>query len=139
LLCKYWDSPRRQRQRVARRNYKGKEADRLVTRSDPGVVSLVAELRGHGPTSRQQWKTRVEERKALDASQAAITLALLLTDEELDSLGGEMEMEKSWGAEDQVDAFSQGPQPAARHGEPAQVFPANTAAPDGRPRMDGGI
>jgi hypothetical protein len=29
------------------RDYKGKEADPLVTRIDPGVVSLVAELRGH--------------------------------------------------------------------------------------------
>jgi hypothetical protein len=29
------------------RDYKGKEADRVVTRSDPGVISLVAELRGH--------------------------------------------------------------------------------------------
>ena len=27
------------------RDYKGKEADRLVTRIDPGVVSLAAELR----------------------------------------------------------------------------------------------
>jgi hypothetical protein len=30
------------------RDYKGKEADRLVVRIDPGVVLLVAELRGHG-------------------------------------------------------------------------------------------
>jgi hypothetical protein len=29
------------------RDYKGKKADRLVVRIDPGVVSLVAELRGH--------------------------------------------------------------------------------------------
>jgi hypothetical protein len=29
------------------RDYKGREADKLVTRIDPGVVSLVAELRGH--------------------------------------------------------------------------------------------
>ena len=28
------------------RDYKGKKADRLVTRIAPGVVSLVAELRG---------------------------------------------------------------------------------------------
>jgi len=28
------------------RDYKGKEADRLVTRIDPGAVSLVAELHG---------------------------------------------------------------------------------------------
>jgi hypothetical protein len=30
------------------RGCKGKETDLLVTRIDPGVVSLVAELRGHG-------------------------------------------------------------------------------------------
>jgi hypothetical protein len=30
------------------RDSKGKEADRLVTRIDPGVVPLVAELRGQG-------------------------------------------------------------------------------------------
>jgi hypothetical protein len=34
----------------------------------------------------EQWKTRVEERKVIDASPAAITLTELLTDEELDSL-----------------------------------------------------
>jgi hypothetical protein len=31
------------------------------------------------------------------------------------------------------------PQPPARHGEPAQVFPANAAPADGRPRMAGVI
>jgi hypothetical protein len=59
-----------------------------VTRIAPGVVSLVAELRGHERQAAEelgQWKTRVEERKPLDAS-AAIALAMLLTDEELDSL-----------------------------------------------------
>jgi hypothetical protein len=30
------------------RDYKGKKADRLVTRIAPGVVSLLAALRGHG-------------------------------------------------------------------------------------------
>ena len=71
------------------RGYKGKEADRVVTRSAPGMVSLVAELRGHerqAPEELERWKTRVEERRVVDASPAAITLALLLTDEELDSL-----------------------------------------------------
>jgi hypothetical protein len=29
------------------RDYKGRKGDRLMTRIDPGVVSLVAELRGH--------------------------------------------------------------------------------------------
>jgi len=31
------------------RNYKGKEADRLVLRIDPGAVTQVAELRGRVP------------------------------------------------------------------------------------------
>jgi hypothetical protein len=31
------------------------------------------------------------------------------------------------------------PQPAARHGEPAQGLPADAAPPDGRPRLDGVI
>ena len=55
-----------------------------MTRIDPGVVSLVAELRGHERQAAEelgQWKTGVEEPKVIDASPAAITLALLLTDE----------------------------------------------------------
>src|ERR1019366_6426190 len=66
---------------ILRRDYKGKEADRLVTRIDPGVVSLVAELRGHGRQAAEeleQGKNRVEEHK-LDASPAAITLAMICT------------------------------------------------------------
>jgi hypothetical protein len=43
------------------------------------VVSLVTELPGHE-------RQGAEERKPLDASPAAIILALPLTDEELDSL-----------------------------------------------------
>ena len=57
------------------RDCKGKEADRLVTRIDPGLLSLVAELRGHerqGAEELGQWKTRAEERKVIDASPAAI-------------------------------------------------------------------
>jgi hypothetical protein len=71
------------------RDYKGKGADRLVTRLDPGVVSLAAELRA-----------REQPRNGSNVAS---------------------------------------PQPAARRGEPAQVFPANAAAPDGRPRLDGVI
>jgi hypothetical protein len=76
-----------------------------VTRIDPGVVSLVAELRGHERQAAGelgQWKTGIEEPKPLDASPSAI-------------------------------------KPAARHGEPAQVLPANAAAANGRPGMDGVI
>lgn len=52
------------------RGYRGKDADRLVTRIDPGVVSLVAELRGHEKQAAEelgQWKTRVEKRTPRDA------------------------------------------------------------------------
>ena len=76
-----------------------------MTRIDPGVVSLVAERRGHERQAAEelgQGKTGVEERKPVDASPAAV-------------------------------------KPAALHGEPAQVFPANAVAADGRPRLDGGI
>jgi hypothetical protein len=54
------------------RDYKGKEADRPATRIDPGVISLVAELRGHerqAAEELEQWKAGVEECKALDTPQ----------------------------------------------------------------------
>jgi len=38
-----------------------------------------------------------------------------------------------------IDASPAAIKPAARHGEPAQVFPANAAPPGARPRMDGVI
>jgi hypothetical protein len=62
------------------RDYKGKNAARLVTRIDCGLVSLVAELRGHerqAAAELGQWKAHHEERKSLDASPAAISLAML--------------------------------------------------------------
>jgi hypothetical protein len=62
------------------RGYKGKEADQPVTCIDPGVVSLVAKLRAHerqAAEELEQWKTGVEERKVIDASPAAITLAAI--------------------------------------------------------------
>ena len=49
-----------------------------MTRIDSGVVSLVAELRGHERQAAQElerWKTHHEVRKVIDASAAAITLA----------------------------------------------------------------
>jgi hypothetical protein len=45
------------------RDYKGRKGDRLMTRMDPGVVSLVAELRGHerqAAEELEQWKTGVD-------------------------------------------------------------------------------
>jgi hypothetical protein len=60
------------------RDYKGKEAVRLVTRTDTGVISLVAELHGHELQAAEDWAREEprEERKPLDASPAATTLAL---------------------------------------------------------------
>lgn len=62
------------------RDYKGKDADVLVTRTNPGVVSLVGELRGHQRQAAQelgQEKTGVEERKPPDALPAPVTLAMI--------------------------------------------------------------
>ena len=81
----------------------------------------------------------VQERKPLDASPAAITLALLLTGEELGSLekrAGDGEIARGGRPGGAIVASTQ---PAARHGEPAQLFPANAAPADGRRRVDGVI
>ena len=79
------------------RDYKGKEADRLVTRIDSGVVSPVHELRGHEPPGRRgtQWKTRVEARKPLDASPTAITLAMISCPE-TEASRGKRESRSGW-------------------------------------------
>jgi hypothetical protein len=37
------------------RDHRGKKTDRLVTRIDPGVVSLVAELRSHERQAAENW------------------------------------------------------------------------------------
>jgi hypothetical protein len=68
------------------RDYKGKEADRQVGRIDPGVASLLAELRAHerqAAEELEQWKTHVEEHKVIDASPAAITLGMVCSREQL--------------------------------------------------------
>jgi len=43
------------------RGYRGKDADRLVTRIDPGVISLVAELRARPPRSWAHERQAAEE------------------------------------------------------------------------------
>jgi hypothetical protein len=73
----------------------------------------------------------------IDASPAAITLVLLLTDG-WTRWRRVLEVEKSRGRTTRW-IRCPSPQPAARHSEPAQVFPANAAADDGRPRLDGVI
>ena len=56
----------RWRQRIASAGTARARGDRLVTRIDPGVVSPLTGLRGHGRRAAEdlgQWKTGVEERK----------------------------------------------------------------------------
>jgi len=67
------------------KDYKGKVADTVVYKVDTG---LLAELRGHERQAAEelgQWKTRVEERKVIGASPAAMTLAAIFTTAELGS------------------------------------------------------
>jgi hypothetical protein len=55
---------------LLRRDYKGKNADRLVTRN-PAIISLVVELCRHERQAAEelgQWKTGVEEPKPLATS-----------------------------------------------------------------------
>jgi hypothetical protein len=71
------------------RGYKAKKANRLVTRIDPGVVSLVNELRGYewqAAEELEQWKTHHAAPKPLDASSAAVTLAMICTREQLEEM-----------------------------------------------------
>jgi hypothetical protein len=124
------------------RDYKGKEADRLVTRIDPGVVLLVAELRGHGRQASEelgQWKTHQEERRVMDASPAAITLATLRNGEGLDSMekrAGDGEI-AGHGRPDGSNVTS--PQPAARHGRACPSIPRRWCSPRRRSRVGGVI
>jgi len=72
------------------RHFKGKEADQLVTRINPGVVSLVAGLRAHerqAAEELEEWKTRVEEHKRLDAAPAT-RAGMLLTVAEFSGVKG---------------------------------------------------
>ena len=61
----------------------------------PGIVSLLSELRAHEQQAAQelsQWQTRhlVEERKTIDATPAAVALAMILTAEQLEELEAKM-------------------------------------------------
>jgi hypothetical protein len=78
-----------------------------LTRIDPSVVSL-AELRARGRQAAEapeQWKAGVKEHRPLAASPAAISLAMLMTGEELDSqetMAGVGEIERRGRSVDQM-------------------------------------
>jgi hypothetical protein len=103
------------------------------------MKDLVAELCAYERQPAEQlgqWR-RTTKSRVIDASPAAITLATLLTDEELDSLEKRAGDGEIAGRGRPGGSNVASPQPAARHGGPAQVFPANAAPPDGRGHEDG--
>jgi hypothetical protein len=68
------------------KDYKGKEAARLVTRIDTGVMALSAELRAierQAAEELAQWKVVIESRKVLDATPAAVMLGMIMSKEQL--------------------------------------------------------
>jgi len=63
------------------RKYKGKNADQLVTRIDPAIISLISELLRHERQAAQelgQWKTGVVAPQLPNASPPTLTLAKYL-------------------------------------------------------------
>jgi hypothetical protein len=86
----------------------GEGADRLVTRIDPGVVSLVAGLGGperQAAAEVDQWKTHHEERRVINASPTSIWPCCWLT-RSWTCWRRALGMEKSRGADDLVDQMS---------------------------------
>ena len=72
------------------RDYKG-NGGQVVTRVDSGIVALCSELRAHEQQAAQelsQWQTKVlvEERKMIDATPAAVALAMILIADQLEEL-----------------------------------------------------
>jgi hypothetical protein len=68
------------------KDYKGKDADQLVTKIDPGVMALSAELRAlerQAAEELAQWKVVIEARKVVDATPAAVMLGMLMSKEQL--------------------------------------------------------
>jgi hypothetical protein len=91
-------------------DYKGKRADRLATRIAPALSRWSPNCAAASARRPRNWASErpcVEERKLHDASPAAITLALLLTDEEMDSLDKRAGDGEIGRADDQADQMSQ--------------------------------
>jgi hypothetical protein len=92
------------------RDYNEKKADRLVTRMEPRVVSLVAELRGHERQAAEelgQWKNGVEERKPPTPRGWRSRSPCCLPTRSWTRWKRALEVEKSRWAADQVDQMSQ--------------------------------
>ena len=77
----------------------GSLSDKPVYRADTGIL---ADLRAHEQPAAEelgQWKTPMEERKVIDASPAAITLAMVLTTAELEELAAKMKRAREAGGD----------------------------------------
>ena len=121
------------------RDYKGKKADKLVTRIDRGLLlagrrtSRSRAAGGRGLASgRPAWRSPSRRRLA-GGDHAGHDLYQSAT--RGDGTQGARIGEIARGGRPGGSNVAS-PQPAARHGEPTHVFPANAAAADGRPRMD---
>jgi hypothetical protein len=62
------------------KDYKGKDADQLVTKIDTGVMALSAEFRALERQAEElaQWEVVIESRKVVDATPAAVILGIVL-------------------------------------------------------------
>jgi hypothetical protein len=120
------------------RGYQGREADWLVTRIDLGVVSLVTVLRGHARQTAEeleQLKSGVNEPRS-PLRQRRLRWRCCRPTRSWTPRGSRTAGDEAIAGRGRSGGSNvSSPQPAARHGEPAQVFPANAVAADGRPRF----
>ena len=76
------------------KDYKGQAADQLVTRIDPGVISMATTLLAHerqAAAELNQWKAPVQETKVtLDATPGAVALAMVMSADELRALSAKL-------------------------------------------------
>jgi hypothetical protein len=72
---------------ILSKDYKGQLADRLVTRIDPGMVSLTSELRAHERQASEELsrsKAPTQKTKvAIDATPAVVMLGMVFSKEQL--------------------------------------------------------
>jgi hypothetical protein len=89
------------------KDYKGKEADQLVTKIDPGVMALSAELRAlerQAAEELAQWKVVIEAQKVVDVTPAAVMLGMLMSKEQLQDLKRRaLELQKSQSSQLQIE------------------------------------
>ena len=90
------------------KDYKGKDADQLVTKIDTGVLAMSAELRAlerQAAEELAQWKVVIEAQKVVDVTPAAVMLGMLMSKEQLQDLKRRaLELQKSQSSQLQIEA-----------------------------------